>query len=333
MNGMENKLTIAIPTYNRKDDLINLLKSIEALDYSVLYEIIISDNNSPYDIYEILKGEVCRSLFNKCRIIKNHVNIGGPGNIKNQLLYCKSKWLWMIGDDDVVLPNSLDIIINDINTDPNCAFFRYSISIKGKDEEEDIDVIEDNTTMYSLYDFIHYYENPNRHKGNMVFMSNNIYNMEKLSPYLSYAFTYNTSITQLIPSFIGLDKKEIYIRYRNKKIVQFNGQDTGTSWSYIRVFCAMSTVKQIPFESLDRKGIEQLMRVLIFIPLHGFMIWCLVNKDKIKRIDMIEYVYKNLYSYKFSLIEYIFYLLSLIELKWGIKLIPRRIIKNRIHML
>lgn len=212
MSGIEDKrLTIAIPTYNRKNDLIRLLKGIERLDYKKLKEIIISDNHSPYDINEVLKAELSVEFLSHCRIIVNPVNIGGPGNIKNQLLYCQSKWLWMIGDDDEVLPDSLDIIYDDIEDDPECAFFRYSIVAESR-ENGNLEIItEDNRKMCSLDDFMTYYEEKERHKGNMVFMSNNIFNMDALSPYINYAFTYNTSITQLIPFFMGLDDGKIYI--------------------------------------------------------------------------------------------------------------------------
>ena len=48
-------LSIAIPTYNRRDALLSLLKGIETLDYSPIYEVIISDNCSNYDVEAVLK--------------------------------------------------------------------------------------------------------------------------------------------------------------------------------------------------------------------------------------------------------------------------------------
>lgn len=324
MSGIkENELTIAIPTYNRKDDIIRLLKGIEQLDYQRLKEIIISDNHSSYNIESVLKENFSVDFLRYCRIIINPVNIGGPGNIKNQLLYCRSKWLWMIGDDDEVLPEALDIIFNDINNDTDCAFFRYSINIREREDDEIVSVVEENRKMCSLDDFMEYYEEKQRNKGNMVFMSNNIYNMELLAPYINYAFTYNTSITQLIPFFMGLDDGKIYGRYRDKKIVQFDGQKEGTTWSYIRVMGAVSTINQIPFKSLNKKQFKRFLKVINFVNLRQFMFWCLTHKEKIPRIDMVIQIYRNFYRYCSTVKDFIIYIVGLIELKHNIRIIPR----------
>ena len=78
MSGIDNKerqLTIAIPTYNRRDSLIKLLKSIEASSYQQLKEIVISDNHSDYDVKEELTKEFPQDFLNYCRIIINPFNI------------------------------------------------------------------------------------------------------------------------------------------------------------------------------------------------------------------------------------------------------------------
>ena len=48
-------LSIVIPSYNREKQLCRLLDSIFKEDISNLYEIVIIDNNSDYDIYEVTR--------------------------------------------------------------------------------------------------------------------------------------------------------------------------------------------------------------------------------------------------------------------------------------
>ncbi len=327
MSGTDNKerlLSITIPTYNRRDSLIKLLKSIESSSYQQLREIVISDNHSDYDIKEELSKEFTQDFLSYCRIIVNPFNIGGPGNIKNLFLLCHSKYMWMIGDDDEVLPDSIDIILRDIEEDSECAQFRYSIVIDAASNELPAkNVIEENKIMCSLNDFMQYYEEKDRHKGNMVYMSNNIFNLEKLKPYIHYAFTYNTSITHLIPFLKGLDERDIYIRYRNLQVVRYVGQPGGTSWNYIRVMGAVSTINQIPFKSLDTIQFKRLKQVLRFVTLRHFLFWCLCHKDNILRVDRVESIYENFYKGNADLKDYIIYLCVMVELKTGIKLIPR----------
>ena len=47
-------LTILIPTYNRRAQLLKLLDSFSSKDISKIHEIVILDNNSDYDIHAAL---------------------------------------------------------------------------------------------------------------------------------------------------------------------------------------------------------------------------------------------------------------------------------------
>lgn len=317
---MENKLSIAIPTYNRKDDLIRLLKSIENTNFSLLKEIIISDNHSNYDVYDVISRNLSKDFVSKCRIIINNVNIGGPGNIRNLFLYCKTKWFWIIGDDDEVTSNSVDIIYNDINQDPSCAYFRYSIEYC-LDKHTIKEYREYDVKMTSIHDFMSYYDDKTRSKGNMVFMSNNVYNMEILEPYFQYAFTYSTSLTQLIPAFMGLDSNKIYIRYRSKIICRYNEPETNNHWNYIRVLLAVSTMRHIPFKSLDKNGINKLMKCLCFINLKIFCSWVIQNKNKITRLEHVNIIYNSLFKRNSNFIDKILHLLLIIELKFDVNIL------------
>ena len=310
---MENKcLSIAIPTYNRKDALLRLLKGIEALDCSPLYEIIISDNCSNYDIESALKENLSPDFLSICRLVKNKVTIGSSGNIRNQYLLCQTKWLWLIGDDDEVEPDCLKYILNDIISDPDCALFRYSISYDvhgryGKNVEDDI-------TMNSIQDFINYYHYGTKSKGNMVFMSNNVFNMEKLAPYVYYSFMFSTPINPLIPAFKGLDEHKIYIRYRSAVVCKYNEPETNNHWDRIRVLLSLSTVSHIPFKSLNETGLNKLMQTLNFISFKAFCGWVIKNKSI--PWGRIQMVYHDFYQFQKSVYKPILYILLKLEMKY-----------------
>ena len=318
MSGMENKiLSIAIPTYNRKDALVRLLKTIEAIDYSPLYEIIISDNCSNYDVEDVLKENLTEDFLSVCRIVRNKVNIGSSGNIKNQYLLCRTKWLWLIGDDDEIEKDCLKYIVEDINKDPDCALFRYSISynVNGRCGQN----IEDDVTMKSIQDFIAYYKDGTKSKGNMVFMSNNVFNMEKIKPYVYYAFMFSTPVNPLIPTFKGLDEHSIYIRYRSSVVCRFNEPDSSNHWDRIRVLLSLSTVAHIPFKSLSDNEKRQLMQTLNFIPFKSFCGW--VIKDTAASWERIRMVCHDFYQYETSFVKSALYPLLILEKKYGIRVL------------
>ena len=99
------KLSICIPTYNRSKSLNNLLTSIVAAskDFNFSFQVCISDNDSD-DNTEI----VINNFQNKLPLVysKNIRNLGLAQNIINAADLAKGEWVWLIGDDDILLPYS-----------------------------------------------------------------------------------------------------------------------------------------------------------------------------------------------------------------------------------
>jgi len=115
------KISICIPTYNRWDYLKRCLYSLLS-NPSENLEILVSDNNSPYDIDEILME------LDDPRVIsfKNENNIGPRLNFNKLLNLATGDFLLFITDDDFMLPNSIHKIFEFIeNYDVDC--FRIGI--------------------------------------------------------------------------------------------------------------------------------------------------------------------------------------------------------------
>lgn len=99
------KLSICIPTYNRERYLINCLNSIylasKNCDFSI--EVCVSDNNSKVDIYKLIKKfkKKLNIVFNK-----NSHNIGLGNNILKSVSLAQGEFVWILGNDDLVLPLS-----------------------------------------------------------------------------------------------------------------------------------------------------------------------------------------------------------------------------------
>lgn len=312
---LHSGLSIGIPTYNRKDALVRLLKSIECQQYNLLDEIIIGDNASPYDVEAVILECVSPALFSKCRLIKNNFNIGGPANIKNQFLNCNSKWFWLIGDDDEITEDALDIILKDIEAEPECAYFKYSTRMN------DGIIGEDDVRFDNLHQFIEY--SRKRYPGNLVFMSNNIYNMEKLAPYLPVMMTYNTSVPQCISMMVGLDREEIYVRFSSKPICIYNMPEGGVSWNMLRVALALSCLQEIPFKSLRNIEWDGLLSAFRLMPFRLVVGWCVRNKEKVGHYRLIRRAYNGLYSSPFRIFDYILLLLCKLEFLYNIPLLTK----------
>lgn len=96
------KVSIVIPTYNRKDDLIECLESVTNLDY-LEYEVIVVDNASTDGTYAAV-----RKKFPRFRIITNKENSGVSGgrNIGLRSVDSCSEYILFL-DHDVVLSTNL----------------------------------------------------------------------------------------------------------------------------------------------------------------------------------------------------------------------------------
>lgn len=116
------KLSICIPTFNRCDHLENCLNSIILnTNYSKEeIQICISDNCST-DKTE----DVVRLAQDKIDIVyhKNKTNIGLAGNFLNVVDMADGEFIWIIGDDDLLLPFALERITELIGNNIDVDYF------------------------------------------------------------------------------------------------------------------------------------------------------------------------------------------------------------------
>ena len=96
-------ITIAIPTFNRKDTILKCISNLvnRALPYNV--DILVIDNNSQDGTFDAIKK------FNqneKIRILQNSSNIGFSGNTAELIHQCGTEYIiWSSDEDDVLVQN------------------------------------------------------------------------------------------------------------------------------------------------------------------------------------------------------------------------------------
>jgi len=114
------KLSICIPTYNRSKSLTNCLQSIASCQMHNEIQICISDNASNDQTKEIVYKY--KSKLN----IKYHrfdANMGRVKNYLNVVDMADSTFTWLIGDDDLLAPNSIEKILQLIQINSEIDFF------------------------------------------------------------------------------------------------------------------------------------------------------------------------------------------------------------------
>ena len=128
-------LSICIPTFNRNRQLDNCLNSILIASRNVKnfeFEVCISDNVSPDDVMPII-DKYKKELNIK---INKNKNLGFAVNALKSINLASGKFVWFLGDDDLILPKTLEYLkIFDENSSVEYFFINsYHLDIASLDE-------------------------------------------------------------------------------------------------------------------------------------------------------------------------------------------------------
>lgn len=104
-NGFD--LSLVIPTYRNKQLLFSAINSIISLkkEKDICYEVIVVSNN-PDDPLDDLVSKYKDVRFNFA-VYRNKKNYGQVGNINQGIQLAKGKYVALLHDDDLLLPNYL----------------------------------------------------------------------------------------------------------------------------------------------------------------------------------------------------------------------------------
>ena len=116
-------ITICIPTFNRSKFLKELLQSIYNTNKKI--PIILSNNNSTDDTNKII--QIYKKKLANFASIQQKKNIGFAKNYLECLFRVRTKYAWIVGDDDLLKKDSIKNIIFTIKklNYPNGIIFEY----------------------------------------------------------------------------------------------------------------------------------------------------------------------------------------------------------------
>lgn len=104
-------LSICIPTCNGVDYLIENLEVLkpQLRNSNYCVELVISDNGTPDNKYNELRGYLSEFGF-PVKLFHHDINIGGRANFAYVVSQACGEYIYLLGDDDIISPNFLDII-------------------------------------------------------------------------------------------------------------------------------------------------------------------------------------------------------------------------------
>ncbi len=179
------KLTIIIPTYNRKQPLLEQLRSLELQGHFDEYEILVSDNHSDYNVEEWLKSNLSHDILEIINVTSRPYNVGGDLNVTLSVQLPSTEWVCLLSDDDIIEPKGLETILNDIDkyNETDVIWLKYSIAggfVKNI-----------NCTCSNLVEIFDYYSSGKIGAGQFYFVGNNVYRLKALRPYFTDSCIYS----------------------------------------------------------------------------------------------------------------------------------------------
>lgn len=108
-------LTIAIPTYNRAQQLDRQLAwAIDAIAgrWDEI-ELLVSDNASPDDTPQICERQRAQS-DGHLTVIRQATNVGLIRNVLFCIEQARGQYVWVVGDDDAIFPGTLEWVLHQL---------------------------------------------------------------------------------------------------------------------------------------------------------------------------------------------------------------------------
>ena len=168
-------LSITIPTFDRHDFLrVTLLALAPQIDAGV--ELVVVDNCSTPPVQSIV-DEIFPNRGSNIRLVRNAVNIGLGANLLRCFEVAYSEWLWVLSDDDTVMPDAVSTIRDTVKCHPNLLYGTFSMNVLPIAEDR---IVRTDQDFFAALDSV----------PRLIFISTAIFNRRKLAGNLSDAYSY-----------------------------------------------------------------------------------------------------------------------------------------------
>lgn len=147
----EPKVSIIIPTYNREKYIKEAIESAINQTYQD-YEIIIVDNNSTDNTYNIIESYAKNN--SKIRSYKNKENVGPVKNWKKCIELSKGEYIKIIWSDDYIEKNFLEVTVPILENNQDVGFVYSKTIIFSEKNKEEVYEFNKNSGKYKIKDYI-----------------------------------------------------------------------------------------------------------------------------------------------------------------------------------
>lgn len=275
MHKEEKILSICIPTYNRVRYLeISLLSIFKQMTPELLdeVELLISDNNSQDETPKLVADYIDKGFI--FRYVRNETNIGASKNFLQCMKMAKGKYILLLGDDDILLPDAIDTLVRALKkNDWGCVYLIVDAS------NGEIVNYTDRESFFRRVSYMITYI------SGMLFRKEAVELVENKEKYIE---THLFQIPFYIQSALLKNNNGII----NKQILNYGlAANTNGGYNFFQVF--VMNYLEIWTEFLNKKKISQLtfkyLKKDMYISyIRYYVLLLLFNKEKIKNKSIVN---------------------------------------------
>ncbi|GFI00804.1 glycosyltransferase [uncultured Phocaeicola sp.] len=288
-NDISKVLTIVIPTYNRKERLLEQLESICRYASIDDYYLVLVDNCSNYNVMLAVSENFPVEFVENIQYVRNQFNTHIGFNLANCFLYPKTPWMLQTSDDDEYNDGFMSTILQYINTYPDACCIQFALGKNVKFGDLHINTLKQyNDGLWRKY-----------LSGDCLYLGNKLYNIKLLHEYIHEAFVYSYSAASfLMPTLHFLWDKKGYMIVSDKKLGFYkpNPGGWGDGFGFLKVALQISTVCDVPWsDGTNHKQVKYVRNILtghFQIQMIRFLSGCV----KIEEQSYRKYLYRRVMS-------------------------------------
>ena len=297
VRNMTQRLTIAIPTYNRP---VQLKATLEIILPQVLaceqVQLLLLDNHSEMPVQTILNS-LLPCPHERIKVKRHPTNIGGNANLMRCFELCETEWLWALGDDDTPALDAVQTILNDACGE-HCYAYYWVPNI-----EKPAFHLEDPTSVtgYSFDRLYSYFENS---FTQLIFISAAVFRMDQIRKHIIEGYlTANTGMPHIVMAIKAIEEGSQWMVSR-RSIATYNRPPPEERWSGLALAYSLPSLLS---NAHDLKETQLLKKIIVdefgsyFSP--KILLYYIIQQHQFSRnCSLLRYVYsilQNIYRPSF----------------------------------
>jgi glycosyltransferase involved in cell wall biosynthesis len=243
MSRLNKILTLAIPTWNRQSLIIKTLESICLQTDVHLIDVIIIDNGSDasYDAsLAVLKASNVNFTY-----IRHESNIGMCANILRCFEESVTNWVWILGDDDPIVPDALSRVIRLISSADELDIICFSEAVRGLQSENHRLVAKD----------FQGYLATTRSLEAISGISENVFRRSVFMKHISHGYHYSMTLFPHLVVSIAMMTSGSKILFVEETLLKANKVEAAERWYWPSWDLGVGLLLDLPF--LDSKQRRQ----------------------------------------------------------------------------